>query len=101
MTIIISTIHTRDFLEQKKELVKLAEKIVYTGMVDAYFDYRFGELQYRSLRFETETLETENYQGAAGMNYTDDAVPYTRIIEHKHFTFGEGNPMWTGKRLRT
>jgi len=81
-----------DFLEQKKELVKLAEKIVYTGMVDAYFDYRFGELQYRSLRFETETLETENYQGAAGMNYTDDAVPYTRIIEHKHFTFGEGNP---------
>lgn len=81
-----------DFLEQKKELVKLAEKIVYTGMVDAYFDYRFGELQYRSLRFETETLETENYQGIAGMNYTDDAVPYTRIIEHKHFTFGEGNP---------
>lgn len=81
-----------DFLEQKERLSKLAERIVYTGPVDRYFDYQFGRLQYRSLRFETEVLDMPNYQGTAGMNFTDAEVPYTRIIEHKHFTFGAGNP---------
>jgi UDP-galactopyranose mutase len=66
----------------------IAVKTVYTGAIDEFFDYRFGELAYRSLRFETETLETENYQGNAAVNYTEREVPYTRIIEHKHFEFG-------------
>ena len=81
-----------DFLEQREALSGLAEKTVYTGPIDSYFDYRFGELQYRSLRFETEILDLPNYQGVAGMNFTDAEIPYTRIIEHKHFTFGEGDP---------
>lgn len=63
-------------------------KIVYTGKIDEYFNYQFGELEYRSLRFEHEVLQQENYQGVAAINYTDDATPYTRIIEHKHFEFG-------------
>jgi UDP-galactopyranose mutase len=62
--------------------------VVYTGPIDAYFDYRFGALQYRSVRFETEILDMENYQGNAVVNYTDEQTPYTRIIEHKHFEFG-------------
>ena len=66
----------------------LAEKVVYTGTIDAYFDYKCGELEYRSLRFETEVLDTPNYQGVAVVNYTDRETPYTRIIEHKHFAFG-------------
>ena len=66
-------------------------KVLYTGMIDEYFDYQLGELQYRSLRFEEETLETcDNYQGNAVVNYTEREVPYTRIIEHKHFEFGKG-----------
>lgn len=66
-------------------------RVLYTGMIDAFYDYRFGELQYRSLRFEEEMLENcENYQGNAVVNYTSKEVPYTRIIEHKHFTFGTG-----------
>ena len=81
-----------DFLARREELSRLAERIVYTGPIDEYFGYRFGSLEYRSLRFETEGLEISNYQGTAGMNFTDSEVPYTRIIEHKHFTFGEGNP---------
>ena len=60
----------------------------YSGPVDAYFDYRLGALQYRSVRFETEVLDTDNYQGNAVVNYTDAETPYTRIIEHKHFEFG-------------
>ena len=67
-----------------------ASKVVYTGPIDAYFDYRFGELEYRSLRFETEVLDRANYQGCAGMNFTSHEVPYTRIVEHKHFEFQEG-----------
>ena len=63
-------------------------KIVYTGAIDAYFNYCFGALGYRSVRFENEILDTDNYQGNAVINYTDDKTPYTRIIEHKHFTFG-------------
>ncbi len=65
-----------------------AEKTVYTGPIDAFFDYRLGRLEYRSLRFETEVLDTDNYQGNAVVNYTRRDVPYTRIIEHKHFSFG-------------
>lgn len=84
-----------DFLEQKEALSKLAKKVVYTGPIDAYFGYRLGALQYRSLHFETEILDMPNYQGTAGMNFTDAEVPYTRIIEHKHFTFGGGNPQKT------
>lgn len=69
-----------------------AEKVVYTGPIDAYFDYGFGALEYRSLRFETEILDKPNYQGCAGMNFTSHEVPYTRIVEHKHFEFQEGTP---------
>lgn len=77
-----------DFFDQKSELEALAEKVVFTGKIDEYFGYQFGELEYRSLRFETEVLDCENYQGNAVMNYTDAETPYTRIIEHKHFEFG-------------
>ena len=77
-----------NFLEQKEEYLGLAEKIVYTGMIDEYFDYCYGELEYRSLHFETEVLEEENYQGNAVVNYTEYEIPYTRIIEHKHFEYG-------------
>lgn len=77
-----------DYLEHKEELDRLCRKVVYTGPIDAYFDYCFGELEYRSVRFETELLDMENYQGNAVVNYTEYEVPYTRIIEHKHFEFG-------------
>ena len=77
-----------DNLADKQALDALAKKVVYTGPIDAYFDYIFGALQYRSIRFETELLDTDNYQGNAVVNYTDFETPYTRIIEHKHFTFG-------------
>ena len=77
-----------DFLEKKEEYLDLAEKVIYTGPVDAYFDYVYGPLSYRSVRFETEVLDTDNYQGNAVINYTDSETPYTRIIEHKHFEFG-------------
>lgn len=77
-----------DFLADRKNLSALAKKIVFTGAIDAYFDYCFGELEFRSLRFETEDLPMENYQGNAVVNYTEYEVPYTRIIEHKHFEFG-------------
>ena len=77
-----------DFLVKKEEFSKIAKKIVYTGPIDAYYDYRFGELEYRSVSFETEVLDEENYQGNAVVNYTEYEIPYTRIIEHKHFEFG-------------
>lgn len=77
-----------DFFEDREALTAQAEKIVFTGMIDAYFNYCYGELEYRSLRFETEELDVENYQGNAVVNYTEYEVPYTRIIEHKHFEFG-------------
>lgn len=80
-----------NFLDHRNQLIEKAEKIIYTGSIDEYFGYCFGELQYRSLRFETEVLNQSNYQGIAGMNYTDVEHPYTRIIEHKHFTFGVEN----------
>ena len=79
-----------DYLAEKASLDKLAEKVVYTGPVDAYFGYQLGALQYRSVRFETEVMDTDNYQGNAVVNYTDAETPYTRIIEHKHFEqFGQ------------
>lgn len=77
-----------DFLANKEELENVADKIVYTGMIDQYYDYKLGVLEYRSVRFETEKLDCENYQGNAVVNYTEREVPYTRIIEHKHFEFG-------------
>ena len=77
-----------DYSERKDELDALAEKVVYTGPIDRLFGYSLGKLEYRSLRFETETLDSENYQGNAVVNYTRGDVPYTRIIEHKHFEFG-------------
>ena len=77
-----------DFFENRHELENIANKIIFTGQIDKYYDYRFGELNYRSVRFETETLDIENYQGNAVVNYTEYEVPYTRIIEHKHFEFG-------------
>lgn len=77
-----------DYLERKEELDTLAGRIVYTGPIDAYFGYRLGHLQYRSLRLETEVLDSPNYQGNAVVNYTDRDTPWTRIIEHKWFQFG-------------
>lgn len=77
-----------DFLKNRGEFESLAEEVVYTGPIDEYFDYRFGPLEYRSLKFEHEELDVENYQGVAVMNFTDRETPYTRIIEHKHFEFG-------------
>ena len=77
-----------DYLEKRAQWDALADKVIYTGPVDAYFDYCYGNLEYRSVRFETEVLETDNFQGNAVINYTDAETPYTRIIEHKHFEFG-------------
>ncbi len=76
-----------DFFEHREELENNAEKIIFTGPIDKYYNYKYGELEYRSLKFETEILEEENYQGNAVVNYTEFGVPYTRIIEHKHFEF--------------
>lgn len=77
-----------DFFANKEKYLTEFPKIVFTGMIDEFFDYKLGELEYRSLRFENETLDMENYQGNAVVNYTDADTPYTRIIEHKHFEFG-------------
>lgn len=77
-----------DFFKSREALTAEAKKILFTGMVDEYYEYCYGELEYRSLRFETEDLPQENYQGNAVVNYTEAEVPYTRIIEHKHFEFG-------------
>lgn len=78
-----------DFNEQKKKFENQAESIIYTGAIDAYFNYCYGPLEYRSLRFENKSLNVPNYQGVAVMNFTDRETPYTRIIEHKHFVFGK------------
>lgn len=80
-----------DFLENREELTKLADKIIYSGMIDEFYGYSLGTLEYRSLRFETEYVpDTDDYQGNAVVNYTDAETPFTRIIEHKHFEFGTG-----------
>lgn len=80
-----------DFFDKKDEYLKSFDKIVYTGMIDKFFDYKLGELEYRSLRFETEEKNIRNYQGNAVINYTEREIPYTRVIEHKHFEFGKGD----------
>jgi len=77
-----------DFLEGREKWLAMADQTVYTGPLDAWFDFCYGKLAYRSLRFETEVLDMENFQGNAVVNYTDRETPYTRIIEHKHFNFG-------------
>ena len=78
-----------DYFEFIKENPEIADKILFTGMIDEFFDYQLGALEYRSVRFETEVLDCDNYQGNAVINYTEREVPYTRIIEHKHFEFGQ------------
>lgn len=78
-----------DYFTFRKENENIADKVVFTGMIDEYFGYQLGALEYRSVRFETEVLDMDNYQGNAVVNYTDREVPYTRIIEHKHFEFGK------------
>ena len=78
-----------DYFDVKDELEAQAQKVIYTGPIDAYFDYKLGTLKYRSVRFETEVLDTDNFQGNAAVNFTDEETPWTRIIEHKFFEFGE------------
>lgn len=77
-----------DYLDNRNKWDKIARQVIYTGAVDAFYQFKYGELEYRSLRFETDILEQNNYQGVAVVNYTDASIPYTRIIEHKHFEFG-------------
>jgi UDP-galactopyranose mutase len=77
-----------DYFKNRSELSNMADKIIFTGMIDEFYDYQFGNLEYRSLKFESEVLEEENYQGNAVVNFTEYEVPYTRIIEHKHFEYG-------------
>ena len=87
----LSSIEVRlnvDYFDHKAELDALADKVIYTGPIDAYFGYRLGNLEYRSVRFETEVLDKPNFQGNAAVNYTDRETPFTRIIEHKWFEFG-------------
>jgi UDP-galactopyranose mutase len=84
----IDVILNCDFFEEYRDFKKIAEKLVYTGMIDEYFDYKLGHLEYRSLRFESRVEDIDNYQGVAVVNYTGAEVPYTRVIEHKHFEFG-------------
>lgn len=86
------TVKTKtDFFDKKEQYLAEFDKVLFTGMIDQFFDYRLGELEYRSLRFETENLDVDNYQGNAVVNYTDAETPYTRVIEHKHFEFGKGD----------
>jgi len=81
-----------DFFDRKDDYLKNAQKVIYTGAVDRFFDYCYGALEYRSVKFETEILDCTNYQGNAVINYTEYEVPYTRIIEHKHFEFDSTSP---------
>lgn len=89
-----------DFLDNRPELSDLANKIIYTGEIDKYFDYQYGELAYRGLRFENELMEgVENFQGNAVVNYTEREIPFTRIIEHKHFEFGTQPDTYVSKEF--
>ncbi len=78
-----------DFIAEREKYSGMAGKIIYTGMIDEYYDFCYGALEYRSVSFESEVVDTDNYQGVAVVNYTDSATPYTRVIEHKHFDFGK------------
>ena len=78
-----------DYFEHKEEFQNIAKKIIFTGPIDKYYDYKFGKLEYRSLNFETQEINIDNYQGNAVVNYTDYETPYTRIIEHKHFEYAK------------
>ncbi len=86
----IDVVLNYDFFENREKLKNMAKKTIFTGQIDKFYNYKFGELEYRSLKFETETLNEENYQGNAVVNYTEYEIPYTRIIEHKHFEYGTG-----------
>ena len=90
-----------DYFSDKEHFDSIAERVVYTGPIDQFYDYRYGKLSYRTVRFETETIDTDNYQGVAVMNYTDAATPYTRIIEHKHFEFGKQEKTVISKEYST
>jgi UDP-galactopyranose mutase len=88
---LLSGIETKcntDFFENREYFENIADKIIFTGKIDEFYNYQFGRLEYRTVTFDTETLDCENYQGNAVINYTEREVPYTRIIEHKHFEFG-------------
>ena len=86
----IETLTNTDFFDEREKWESIADKIVFTGKIDEYYNYQFGKLDYRTVRFENEVLDTANYQGNAVINYTDNIIPYTRVIEHKHFeTFGQ------------
>ncbi|RXT20492.1 UDP-galactopyranose mutase [Lacticaseibacillus chiayiensis] len=91
----ITTHLKTNFFSAKEDFLQHYDHIIFTGLIDKFFDYRFGELAYRSLRFDTKLLDVPNFQGNAVMNYTDASVPFTRIIEHKWFEFGHGNPNQT------
>lgn len=85
----VETLTDTDFFADRKRWEEIADKIVFTGKIDEFYGYRYGKLEYRTVRFETETIDTPNYQGNAVVNYTEREIPYTRVIEHKHFeTFG-------------
>lgn len=84
----IEVINNVNYFEDKQKWNEMANKVIFTGKIDEFYDFQFGELEYRSLHFENEILDTPNYQGNAVVNYTEKEVPYTRIIEHKHFEFG-------------
>ena len=79
----------QDYFARREEFDSMAKRVLFTGMIDEFYGYCYGELEYRSLRFETEYLNVANYQGNAVVNYTEYEIPYTRIIEHKHFEFGK------------
>lgn len=87
----VEVLLNEDFFKKREYYENIAEKIIFTGMIDEYYNYCFGELEYRSLKFEEEVLNIDNFQGVAVMNFTDIETPYTRIIEHKHFEFGNQN----------
>ena len=90
-----------DFFKHREEMTAIADKIIFTGMIDEFYNYCYGELEYRSLHFETEILDCENYQGNAVVNYTEFEIPYTRIIEHKHFEFSCQNGINNPKTIIT
>ena len=89
--VLIDVVTGVDFFDMMLAYIDQYDKVIFTGMIDQFFDYQLGELEYRSLRFETEEKDVDNYQGNAVVNYTDAETPYTRIIEHKHFEFGKGD----------